>query len=89
MLYSSAQHCTLWYCTALYGTVLHFMVLYCTVQHNILTKISQNHFKVTIYQLEEGGRLEPIVSSVQKVKMSGCQEVPELPKAKGAKDARV
>ena len=45
------------YSTVLYGTVLYFMVLYCTLQYNTLTKNSQNHFKVTTNQLEEGGGL--------------------------------
>ena len=73
----------------MYSTVVYSTVLYYTVQYNIFTKNCQNHFKVTTNQLEEGGGLEPIVSSVQKVKMSKGQEVLELPKAKGAKDARV
>ena len=67
------------------------MVLYCTI---LSLKKYQSHFKVTTKQLEEGGRLcekcqVQKVSSVQKVKMSKDQEVLELPKAEGAKDARV
>ena len=60
--------CTVVYSTVPYGTVLYFMVLYYAVQFNIFTKNCQNHFKVNTNQLEEGG-LEPIVSSLQKVKM--------------------
>ena len=53
----------------MYSTVVYSTVLYYTVQDNIFTKNCQNHFKVTTNQLEEGGGLEPIVSSLQKVKM--------------------
>ena len=60
------------------------MVLYYAVQFNIFTKNCQNHFKVNTNQLEEGG-LEPIVSSLQKVKMY----VKRYRVAKGAKSAKV
>ena len=49
------------YSTVLYGTVLYFIVLYSELSEPL--------------QLEEGGGLEPIVSSVQKVKISKGQEV--------------
>ena len=77
--------CTVVYSTVLYGTVLYFMVLYYAVQFNIFTKHCQNHLKVTTNQLEGGGGLEPIVSSLQKVKMY----VKWYRVDKGAKSAKV
>ena len=61
------------------------MVLYYAVQFNIFTKNCQNHLKVTTNQLEGGGGLEPIVSSLQKVKMY----VKRYRVAKGAISAKV
>ena len=81
--------CTVVYSTVLYGTVLYFMVLYYAVQFNIFTKNCQNHFKVTSNQLEGGGGLEPIVSSLQKVKMSKGLELPKVQKVPGIKVAGV
>ena len=60
------------YSTILFGTVLYCILWYCNVQYCTFTKNSQNHFKVTINQLEEGEGLEQIVSSVQMVIRSGC-----------------
>ena len=60
-------------------------MLYSIVQCS--TVLYGTYSTVPSNQLEEGGWLVPIVSSVQKVKMSKGQEVLELPKAKGAQDA--
>ena len=72
------------YSTILFGTVLYCTLWYCNVQYCTFTKNSQNHFKVTINQLEEGEGLEQIVSSVQMVIRSGC-----LSRCQGCQDLKV
>ena len=73
------------YSTVLYGTVLYFMVLYYTVQYNIFTKTVRTTSKSPLTNRKKGGGLEPILSSLQKVKMY----VKRYKVAKGAKSAKV
>ena len=75
-LYSVVQ-----YCTALYFMVLYCTLLHCMVESNTFTKTLRT---TTNLEEEEDWNLEPIVLSVQKVKMSKVQELPKVPGFKGA-----
>ena len=77
------------YSTILFGTVLYCTLWYCNVQYCTFTKNSQNHFKVTINQLEEGEGLEQIViRSGCLSRCQGCQDLKVLG-FKGNKGARI
>ena len=74
------------YSTILFGTVLYCTLWYCNVQYCTFTKNSQNHFNVTINQLEEGEGLEQIV--IRSGCLSRCQGCQDL-KVLGFKVTRV
>ena len=80
------------YSTILFGTVLYCTLWYCNVQYCTFTKNSQNHFNVTINQLEEGEGLEQIViRSGCLSRCQGCQDLKVLgfKGDKGNKGAKV